>query len=94
MLYCGSLVTLSRLFRGAGSGGYPRSRRQPELTSRHDLVLLVVGLLGFRDFAKLAVKGGRIGGKRRLETMTHEQRSAIGLKGARARWKKAKAKKL
>jgi hypothetical protein len=41
----------------------------------------------------LGRKGGRIGGKRRLVTMTHEQRSAVGLKAAKARWKKAKAAK-
>ena len=33
-------------------------------------------------------KGGRIGGKRRLETMTPEERSAAALKAARARWKR------
>jgi hypothetical protein len=43
--------------------------------------------------AKLGAKGGRIGGKRRLETMTYEQRSAIALKAVRARWTKEKAKK-
>jgi hypothetical protein len=43
--------------------------------------------------AKLGAKGGRIGGKRRMETMTYEQRSAIALKAVRARWTKAKAKK-
>jgi hypothetical protein len=43
--------------------------------------------------AKLGAKGGRIGGKRRLETMTYEQRSAIALKAVRARWRKVKAKK-
>lgn len=41
----------------------------------------------------LGRKGGRIGGKRRLVTMTHEERSAVGLKAARARWKKASAAK-
>lgn len=38
-------------------------------------------------------KGGAIGGKRRLVTMTGEERSAVGLKAAKARWKKAKAAK-
>lgn len=33
-------------------------------------------------------RGGRIGGKRRLETMTPEERSAAALKAARARWKR------
>jgi hypothetical protein len=43
--------------------------------------------------AELGAKGGKIGGKRRLETMTYEQRSAIALKAVRARWTKEKAKK-
>lgn len=33
-------------------------------------------------------KGGQIGGKRRLKTMTKEQRSRVAAKAARARWKK------
>ena len=43
--------------------------------------------------AALGRKGGKIGGKQRLVTMTQEERSAIGLKAAKARWKKAKAAK-
>lgn len=35
-------------------------------------------------------KGGKIGGKRRLETMTDEQRKRSARKAARARWAKAK----
>jgi hypothetical protein len=35
-------------------------------------------------------KGGQIGGKRRLKTMTKEQRSKVAKKAARARWGKAK----
>ena len=37
-------------------------------------------------------KGGKIGGKRRLETMTDEQRRRSAKKAARARWAKAKEK--
>lgn len=33
-------------------------------------------------------KGGKIGGKRRMQTMTPEQRRQIALKAAQARWKK------
>jgi hypothetical protein len=33
-------------------------------------------------------KGGLIGGKRRLKTMTKEQRRKVAAKAARARWKK------
>ena len=43
-----------------------------------------------RVMANLGARGGKIGGKRRLETMTPEQRSAVALKAARARWKNAK----
>ena len=35
-------------------------------------------------------KGGQIGGKRRLETMTDEQRRRSARKAAKARWAKAK----
>jgi hypothetical protein len=33
-------------------------------------------------------KGGQIGGKRRLKTMTKEQRRKVAARAARARWKK------
>jgi hypothetical protein len=35
-------------------------------------------------------KGGQIGGKRRLKTMTKAERSKVAAKATRARWKKAK----
>jgi hypothetical protein len=38
----------------------------------------------------MGAKGGKIGGKRRLETMTPEQRSKSAKKAAKARWSKAK----
>jgi hypothetical protein len=40
--------------------------------------------------ASLGRKGGKVGGKRRLVTMTQAERTAVALKAARARWKKAK----
>jgi hypothetical protein len=43
--------------------------------------------------AALGKRGGKIGGKRRLQTMTQEERSAVALKAAHARWKKAKQKR-
>jgi hypothetical protein len=43
--------------------------------------------------AKLGARGGKKGGKRRMQTMTQEQRSEIALKAARARWAKAAQKK-
>ena len=40
--------------------------------------------------AAIGRKGGQIGGKRRLKTMTKEQRSRVAAKAARARWGKPK----
>jgi hypothetical protein len=40
--------------------------------------------------AALGRKGGQIGGKRRLKTMTAEQRQKVARKAAKTRWKQAK----
>lgn len=40
--------------------------------------------------AAMGRKGGQIGGKRRLETMTDAQRSKVAKNAAKARWAKAK----
>jgi hypothetical protein len=40
--------------------------------------------------AAIGRKGGQIGGKRRLKTMTKAQRSKVAAKAAKARWKKAR----
>lgn len=40
--------------------------------------------------AEMGRKGGRIGGKRRLKTMTPERRSEVALKAAQTRWSKKK----
>ena len=40
--------------------------------------------------AAIGRKGGQIGGKRRLKTMTREQRSKAAAKAAKARWKRSK----
>jgi hypothetical protein len=40
--------------------------------------------------AAIGRKGGQIGGKRRLKTMTKAERSKVAAKAARARWKKPK----
>ncbi len=39
-------------------------------------------------FRKQGAKGGKIGGKARLEKMTPEERSAVAKKAAAARWAK------
>ena len=41
-----------------------------------------------RIMAQMGRKGGKIGGKRRMETMTPEERSKVALKAAKARWAK------
>ena len=43
-----------------------------------------------RVMRDMGAKGGRIGGKRRLETMTDEQRRRSARKAAKARWAKVK----
>jgi len=40
--------------------------------------------------ATMGRKGGKIGGKRRMVTMTPEERSQIALRAAQARWRKSK----
>jgi hypothetical protein len=46
-----------------------------------------------RVMAAMGRKGGKIGGKRRLETMTPKQRSQVALKAAQTRWKRTKKTK-
>ena len=43
--------------------------------------------------AAMGRKGGQIGGKRRLETMTDSQRSKVAKLAAKARWAKVKKTK-
>jgi len=44
--------------------------------------------------AAIGRKGGKIGGKRRMQTMTKDERSAIARQGAIAMWKKKRKKKI
>jgi hypothetical protein len=41
-----------------------------------------------RVMAELGRRGGKIGGKARMKTLTQEQRSLIAYKAAQARWAK------
>ena len=43
-------------------------------------------------FAQIGAKGGKIGGKRRLETMSGRQRKIAATKAALARWGKSPKK--
>jgi len=45
-----------------------------------------------RIMAEMGRKGGRIGGKRRLVTMTSAERSDVASAAAKARWKAVKRK--
>jgi hypothetical protein len=47
-----------------------------------------------RVMAEMGRKGGLIGGKRRLETMSEHKRSRIASNAAKVRWAKAKKKKI
>lgn len=42
--------------------------------------------------AQIGSKGGKIGGKRRLKTMTPEERQKVAQKAAATRWKNSKKK--
>ena len=42
------------------------------------------------NFGKVTDSGGKVGGKRRLETLTQDQRSEIAFRAAKARWNNAK----
>ncbi|MCU1269583.1 MAG: hypothetical protein JWN74_877 [Acidobacteriaceae bacterium] len=43
--------------------------------------------------ASIGRKGGQIGGKRRLKTMTKEQRRKVAARAAKARWKNTPEKR-
>ena len=65
-----------------------RSTAEPEpKPKRRPRVPLVVSQV----MSAMGRRGGKIGGKRRLETMTAEERSQIALKAARTRWAKKKS---
>jgi hypothetical protein len=46
-----------------------------------------------KRMAELGAKGGKIGGKRRMETMLSFERSDVARKAALARWSRAKTSK-
>ena len=55
------------------------STEEPEPVSKSDIS---------RVMAELGRRGGRKGGKMRLETLSEDRRREIAVKAARARWKK------
>lgn len=61
-----------------------------ESVQETEMSLTVVGnpSLLSKVMAEMGRKGGRIGGKRRLETMTPERRRQVASNAAKARWSK------
>jgi len=43
-----------------------------------------------RVMAALGRRGGKVGGRRRMVTMTPEERRAVAVRAAKARWRKSK----
>jgi integrase len=64
---------------------HPTAEHKRSAMLRYDEVLKAAEKLAMK-------KGGRIGGKRRLETMTPEQRREVALKAAKTRWAKHEPK--
>jgi hypothetical protein len=60
-----------------------------QITTAEPLVLPERSMLS-QIMAEMGRKGGKKGGKRRMVTMTQEQRSQIALKAAKARWNKVR----
>lgn len=58
---------------------------EPEETHPPEPVMPPANLSQY--MAAIGRKGGQIGGKRRLETMSKEQRSKVARRAAKARWK-------
>lgn len=65
-----------------------RSTAEPEPTPKRKSSSVKKSEIS-RVMAAMGRKGGRIGGKKRLTSMTAEQRSQVASDAARARWRKA-----
>jgi hypothetical protein len=63
-----------------------------ESTQETSLTVIANPILLSQIMAEMGRKGGKIGGKRRLKTMTAKQRSDVASRAAKTRWAKAKAK--
>ena len=64
---------------------------EPEEAATPEIVAPPVNLSEY--MAAIGRKGGQIGGKRRLETMTDAERSQVASLAAKARWSKKRKKK-
>ena len=64
---------------------------EPEANSTLEHVIPPANLSQY--MAAIGRKGGQIGGKRRLKTMTKAERHKVAVKAAKTRWKKTKQQK-
>jgi len=67
-----------------------RSTQEPEPSPKLDQSAPTIPATISAYMAQIGAKGGKIGGKRRLKTMTPEQRKNIAKKAANSRWSKGK----
>jgi hypothetical protein len=66
-----------------------RPKDKPTSVPPNDAALSQASVIS-QYMAQIGSKGGRVGGKRRLQTMTAKQRSDVAAKAAKARWGKSK----
>jgi hypothetical protein len=85
----------------------PRRSSDPNKAAHHQLIEHMARVTGDaadqpivdpltiikEHMAKIGAKGGKIGGKRRLVTMTEAQRRKVAKKAADARWEKTRSKR-
>jgi len=69
-----------------------QNARRVVLTSVGEAEVPVNRAMVSRVMAEMGRKGGRIGGKRRLVTLTGKRRSQIAAAAAKARWSKKRKK--
>jgi len=89
---------LTILLFHATLGNMPKRKRTTEkldpVQNARRVVMEATGSIEFtvvqQVMREMGAKGGKIGGKRRLITMTDEQRKRSARKAAKARWAKAK----
>ena len=75
-----------KLARDINQAAYQMVRRSTGTENRESRPPRISASDISRVMAAMGRKRGKIGGKRRLETMTPEQRRDVALKAARARW--------
>jgi len=85
---CNTVPMPKRLSRDINQAAYEMVRRSTATEHREPHPPRVSSSDISRVMSAMGRKGGKIGGKRRMTTMTSDQRREVALKAARARWKK------